>query len=218
MKTYLKIFAILAVLALAVVPMFAMAEDSDAYVEMRTPDIVREFTDNADGSLAIYVLNQTDTANAVTITVSSLDGSHVYKTQDFTVPANTTADNVKDSDRHTVLSFSLGGSGLKQIRITAVSQSDPEDTSSITYNINVSHSIWSDWTTYVVIVIAIIVVVAMVWLRLRSQSDAKKNKPKEKVFTQMEEERKAKKAAKQPEKTSEPAKRETYIASKRKKG
>ena len=217
MKAYLKIFAILAVLAIAVVPALALAEGSDAYVEMRTPEVVREFTDNADGSLAVYVLNQTDSPNAVTITVTSLDGSHVYRTQDFTIPANTTMDNVKESERHTVLSFSLGGSGLKQIRVTATSQADPDDTSSVTFNIQVSHSIWSDWTTYVVIIIAIIVVVVMVWLRLRTQSEAKKTKSKEKVFTQMEEEKKAKKAAKQPAKTSEPAKRQTYVSSKRKK-
>ena len=86
MKAQLKIIAILAVLALALVPALALAEDSDAYVEMRTPEVVREFTDNADGSLAVYVLNQTDAENTVTITVTSLDGSHTYKTQDFTIP------------------------------------------------------------------------------------------------------------------------------------
>ena len=216
MKTYQRMLAAVAlVLALALLPLALVSEDSDAY-KLDSVEIVRGFTDTGEGAIAVYVLNGTDSAVTVKVSIDAANGSRNYSTKDFTIPANTTQQNVKDSDRHVEMTFSFEGSGHKEIRITVTGAGD---TQSIIKDIDVAHSIWSDWTTYVVIIIVIVFVVVIVWLRLRSVSDAKKNEgPKEKVFTKMEEERKAKKAAtKQPAAPAEPARKKTYEGSKRKK-
>ncbi len=211
MKTQMKVLAILMVLAMVALPFALTSEDTDAY-ELKNPEIVRDFVDGNDGALAIYILNRTDADVTVDIKITSTDRTRTYAEKSFTIPANTTDQNVKDSDRHTEMSFSLGGSGYKEIYII-VNNDAP-----LTYGINVGHSIWNDWTTYVVIIIVIVFIVAIVWLRLRSVSDAKKDKgfSQEKVFTQMAEEKKAKKQVQAPQ-SSEPAKKKMYEGSKRKK-
>ena len=212
MKTSMKALAVLIVLAMVAVPFAIASDDSDAY-QFKTTEVVREFVDGNDGTLAVYVLNGTTSDVTVNIKVTTTDKSRTYAEKSFTIPANTNDSNVKEGDRHAELTFSLGGSGHKEIYVIV------NDDKPVTLGIDVGHSIWNDWTTYVVIVIVIIFIVAVVWLRLRSVSDAKKDAgPKEKVFTKMEEERKARKAqSKEPAPASKPAKKETYEGSKRNK-
>ncbi|MBQ7700780.1 MAG: hypothetical protein IJT54_00090 [Candidatus Methanomethylophilaceae archaeon] len=215
MRTYHKIVALALVLMLAVVPLcLAASEDSDAY-SLKSVEVVRGFTDQGEGSIAVYITNGTSSPVTVTIKVDAANGTRSYATKEFTIPANTTTSNVKDSDRHAEVSFSFEGSGHKEIKVTVTGGGD---TQTLIKDIDVPHSIWSDWTTYVVIIIVIIFIIVVVWLRMRSVSDAKKENKKEKVFTQMAEEKKAKKqAAQQQTIATEPAKKKIYEGSKRRK-
>ena len=70
----------------------------------------------------------------------------------------------------------------------------PEST---TVTVHVDSNVLSNWSTYLVIIIAVIAIVAVVYLKMR---DTPKEKP-EMTFEQLEEERKAKMAAKSEKKT-----------------
>ena len=204
-----KIVPALMIVMLALVPFALFAEDSEASAYYGY-EVTRGFTDVGDGSIAVYITNGTSSPDTVTIRVTSTDGEKEYDSVEFTIPANVTRENVKDDGNHAVLSFSAGSAGHKQMNLYV------DDTKVAVIDIESEHSIWGDWTTYLVIIIAVIVVIVIVWMRMRAASDKKsKEIGNEKVFTRMEEERKAKKAA-APAPEVKKAEKRTYQDSKRK--
>lgn len=205
-----KTITALLIVMLALIPLSLMAESSDAY-QYNSYEVTRGFSDIGDGEISVYITNGTSAPVTVNIKITSTDGSRTYATKEFTIPANVTRENVKESGNHATLSFSAGGSGHKQMNLYI------DDSKVTVIDINSEHSIWAEWTTYLVIIIAIIVVVVIVWMKVRSNSDKKaKEIGNEKVFTKMEEERRAKRISSEPAPEPKKAEKKTYQGSKRK--
>ena len=199
MKTICKLLAILAVLAIALVPIVA-AEESDATVKRVGQCETSGFTDYDRGTLKITLNN--DDVSAVNVKVRVYDfGDH------DTIRAETDAELAANSDTTVSLSWGYGSSGDKYVDVYVYSADD--DTTPIVkedcVEISVSHSIWKNSVTYIVIVVIVIVIVVAVILFIRSGKKTKADTTMaDKTFTKMHREKTAKKtsAAEKKEYTS----------------
>ena len=194
MKTVYKLFAVLAVLAIALIP-FAAAEGSDATVKRVGQCETSGFTDYDRGTLKI-TLNNDDTS-AVSVIVK------VYDFQDHSV---TRADKVSElaanSDTTVSLSWGYGSDGVKQVDVYVYAYDTETQTigdvlaQENCVEIDVSHSIWKNSVTYIVIVVIIIVAIIAIILFIRSGRKTKADTTMaDKTFTKMHREKTAKKSA-----------------------
>ena len=192
MKNVYKLFAVLAVLAIALVPVFA-AEDSDAAVTRKGQCEVSGFTDNDSGTLKI-TLNNSD-VSAVNVKVRVYDLG--YKDTDH-LRAETDAELTADSDTVVSLSWKYGSEGTNYVDVYVYNAED--DNTPIaqenSVEINVSHSIWKNALTYIVIVLVIIVIIVAIVLYIRSGKKTKADSTMaDKTFTKLHRENVAKKSA-----------------------
>ena len=190
MKTIYKLFAVLAVLAIALVPIIA-AEDSDAAVKRVGQCEVSGFTDYDRGTLKITLNN--DDVSAVNVKVRVYDfGDH------DTIRAETDSELAANSDTTVSLSWGYGSSGTKYVDVYVYDSND--DTVVLAQEncveIDVSHSIWKNSVTYIVIVVIIIIVVIAIILFIRSGKKTRADSTMaDRTFTKMHRERTAKKSA-----------------------
>lgn len=187
MKTISKVFALMLVLALAIVPVSVATESTDAAIGFDgNPVIVSSFGDMNDGKVRVTVYNTSTSAVKVNIKAVDYNNEKVVfcELKDVEVPAKTDDGNgVVTKD----MSWKIGNSGTRYVKITATADDGSEATNTIV--VEVSHSIWNDPITYVVIVIIIIAIAVAVFLKLRANERVKKQDPNAKSFTQMREEK-----------------------------
>lgn len=208
MKTINKLLALVMILSIVLVPLTVFSDDSEAVVNFdQNCKVTDEFTDMGGGSITVYLKN--DASTSVTVKVEAKCGDSVRAWADVTIGPKVDGVDGKASQK---LSWNEDSAGSKYIDVYVY---DGDETKHNSVTINVSHSIWKDTTTYLVIIIVIIVVVIGLWIAIRGVPGTKKkekDQPQQtKVFTQMEEERKARKNAGQTE--SVPVEKQTYDAS-----
>ena len=206
MKTgYVAAIAVLAMLALAVVP--AIGEDADAITYLDTTKDHFEFDNMNGGTLTFGVDNLKGGSFVMDVVVKEGD-REVASKNGINIPAGEKTEvSIKMSDFKSV--------GTHTLTIECAPESQFEKN---TMTVEVTKNLLSNWVTYVVIIIVIIVVAVFVYLKIRDS-------PKKKVdmtFEQLEEQRKAEMATKgdKKRKTKEAApttERQRYLADKKKK-
>lgn len=203
MRTSIKLLTVMAVLALAVVPLLA-AEDSDA-------DVIRQgqwqssgFTDNDAGKIYVTLYNNSTEAMEIKLVACETgDHDNVYATKTVTVPGTGTDDGKLAVE----LSWKYGSSGTKYVDVIAF---DPATDKEITKDdmasiqllnensvqIDVSHSIWKNAVTYIVIVVIAIVVIVVIIMYIRSTKKTKSDTTmSDRTFTKMHNEKMGRKSA-----------------------
>ncbi len=208
MKTgYVAAIAVLAMLALAVVP--AIGEDADAITYLDTTKDHFEFDNMNGGTLTFGVDNLKGGSFVMDVVVKEGD-REVASKNGINIPAGEKTEvSIKMSDFKSV--------GTHTLTIECAPESQFEK-NTMTVTVEVTKNLLSNWVTYVVIIIVIIVVAVFVYLKIRDS-------PKKKVdmtFEQLEEQRKAEMATKgdKKRKTKEAApttERQRYLADKKKK-
>ncbi len=179
------------------------ADDSSATVTFDSADISYSgFTDMDNGTVKFTVKNNDSIASEITVKAVQKNSSSVYAEKVVTVPAY-------EENFEVSLSFGLGSQGVHDVEIQIFENGIMTDCQTI--NINVSHSIWKDASTYVgfIVVIVVIIALAYVYMRNSPKRAAIAEKKGAKTFTEMEAEKKAKKSA-------EVAQREEYKSEGRK--
>ena len=207
MKTgYVAAIAVLAMLALAVVP--AIGEDADAITYLDTTKDHFEFDNMNGGTLTFGVDNLKGGSFVMDVVVKEGD-REVASKNGINIPAGEKTEvSIKMSDFKSV--------GTHTLTIECAPESQFEK-NTMTVTVEVTKNLLSNWVTYVVIIIVIIVVAVFVYLKIRDS-------PKKKVdmtFEQLEEQRKAEMATKgdKKRKTKEAApttERQRYLADKKK--
>ena len=197
-------------LALTFVATFAFAfafaaEGSDAAdIEKSKEADWSKFTDTSKGHFYVYLDNNTDNEMVVKVTVYDGKSGDELDNTVATIPATTTAYEVR-------MTFGFGSDGTKLVNYKVTNEEG-----TVTYfsegnfEISVSHSIWKNTSTYVILVAVIIAIVVIAYFVMRARATKQKSAGGTKTFTQLEAERKAKKAGKV-------AQRETYKADSSKK-
>lgn len=208
MKTgYVAAIAVLAMLALAVVP--AIGEDADAITYLDTTKDHFEFDNMNGGTLTFGVDNLKGGSFVMDVVVKEGD-REVASKSGINIPAGEKTEvSIKMSDFKSI--------GTHTLTIECAPESQFEK-NTMTVTVEVTKNLLSNWVTYVVIIIVIIVVAVFVYLKIRDS-------PKKKVdmtFEQLEEQRKAEMATKgdKKRKTKEAApttERQRYLADKKKK-
>lgn len=192
-----KIFAI--ALALACVVSFAFvfpADNTDAVsaIEQTQDPEYGGFTDFDSGHFTVFLKNNTSGAIEVKVIVYDDSDDEELDSTVATIEADGQAHEVK-------LSFKFGSSGHKLVYFDVINNAD-ESVKYIqhegSFDISVSHSIWKNTSIYVILVVVILAVIIIAYIVMRNRG--KKAVSEGKTFTQLEEERKAKKAGKVAEK------------------
>lgn len=179
------VFAILAVLAVALVPVAMDEADAVASVNNEKTDFT--FNNDDGGTLTFSVTND---GSAFTMDVTVTEGTSTVATlTGVTVERNATTDvSVPMKDFKHV--------GTHTVVVTCTPASQFTDGSNVyntfTATITVEKTLLSNWVTYLVVAIVIIVVAIFVYLKFRDQPKKKSDM----TFEQLEEERKAQMAAK----------------------
>ena len=190
MKTIYKLFAVLAILAIALVPLIA-ADDSDATVKRVGQCETSGFTDYDSGTLKITLNN--DGGEAVKV---------IVKVYEFNNHSNTLAQKEAEltAGENTVVSlgWGYGSEGKKYVDVFVYDVND--ETTPIaqenSVEIDVTHSIWKNSVTYIVIVIIVIVAIVAIILFIRSGKKTKSDTTMaDRTFTKMHKEKTAKKTA-----------------------
>jgi hypothetical protein len=207
MSKFNKILVLAIVLSLAIIPL-ALSDSSDAKVDFsQETQVTQSFNDMSAGKITVYLQNDSDVAKIVTVTATNYeDGEQLAKAENVSIPAK---DGDINGTTECVLTFSFGSSGERYVIVTI---DDGETVVEDSLNINVSHSIWKDSTTYIAIIVVIIIIGIAVFLKMRGLPGSKKgNDTSEKTFTTMDEEKKARKSGKNKENTEIiPIEKQTY--------
>ena len=172
MKTgYVAAIAVLAMLALAVVP--AIGEDADAITYLDTTKDHFEFDNMNGGKLTFGVDNLKGGSFVMDVVVKEGD-REVASKNGINIPAGEKTEvSIKMSDFKSV--------GTHTLTIECAPESQFEK-NTMTVTVEVTKNLLSNWVTYVVIIIVIIVVAVFVYLKIRDS-------PKKKVdmtFEQLE--------------------------------
>ena len=196
MKTSIKLLAVIAVLALAIIPLVAV-DGSDADVIRNGQWEASGFTDYDAGRIKVTLVN--DAPDAVNIKLMVYEtGNHdnVYTTKTVTVPGNGT-----DEGKLAVeLSWKFGSSGTKYVDVWAYNDADEKIENPLlnedNVKIEVSHSIWKNSVTYIVIAIIVIIVIIVLVMYIRSTKKTKADTTMtDKTFTKLHNEKVGRKTA-----------------------
>lgn len=180
---YLKTAMVVAI-ALAAVVMVLPMEDSDGDVRI-TSGIEYKFDTLSGGSITIPISSSYSETFTAHITVT--EGSKTVFEGDKEISRDTESINLS------MPGFKSEGYHTLEITFSTDNPYDyifnPEST---TITVHVDSNVLSNWSTYLIIIIAVIAIVVVVYLKMR---DTPKDKPTM-TFEELEEERKAKMAAK----------------------
>lgn len=204
MSKSLKMLALAMVLAMALAPL-AFADGSDAKLTFsQDAEVTGGFNDMSAGTVTVHLANKGEEPMKVTVVVWNYTRDDQLASEEAVVPAHTPGPEGEDPVPGTTeckLSFSFGSAGTKYVKIDVLgSDGEPIEGLSNDLTIEVAHSLWKDATTYVIIVVVVLAVGIALWLKLRGTPRADKGA---KTFTELEEERKARKAGKKPAKVAE---------------
>ncbi len=186
-------YAILALATLALMMVPLATDDSSAAVEMDGNIVVNGgFTDMGGGSITVTVFNDAAEETAVTVAVYDVGSGNRMAVSTFNVPAKDGTVNGKVSKD---IGFSYGNSGDKYVTVklfhgTTAEGAPVDEQSGIM--IHVSHSIWKDTSTYILIIVAIAAVAIVLYVRSRGNPLAK-TKKEEVSFTELNRERRGRK-------------------------
>ena len=196
MKSANKILAVVAVLALAIIPVLAM-DDSDATVIRDGQWTASGFTDYDAGRIRTALVNDSTAETEIKLMVYET-GNHdrVLATNTYTVPGNNTDGGRCDVE----LSWKYDSSGTKYVDVLAYDKNDVLINNSLlnesNVEIEVTHSIWKNSVTYIVIVVIIIIVVIVIIMYIRSAKKTKADTTMaDKTFTKLHNEKVGKKSA-----------------------
>ena len=203
---YLKTAMVVAI-ALAAVVMVLPMEDSDGDVRI-TSGIEYKFDTLSGGSITIPISSSYSETFTAHITVT--EGSKTVFEGDKEISRDTESINLS------MPGFKSEGYHTLEITFSTDNPYDytfnPEST---TITVHVDSNVLSNWSTYLIIIIAVIAIVVVVYLKMR---DTPKEKP-EMTFEQLEEERKAKMAAKSDKRSQKseapPTERKKYTGRKK---
>ena len=197
MKGSIKLLAVIAVLALAVVPLLAI-DESDAEVKRQGQWQYSGFTDYDAGKIYVTLVNDSTTEMKVKLVAYETgDHDHVYASTDLlTVPGTGT----DDGKLYVQMSWKFGSSGTKYVDVVAYDENDAAIDDSLlnesSIQIEVSHSIWKNSVTYIVIAVIIIIVIIVIILYIRSSKKTKADTTMaDKTFTKMHNEKMGRKTA-----------------------
>lgn len=183
------------ILALAVLILspLALSAESDADVSFGdTPVTVSvNFDDMGSGAITVHLVNDGTEERTVSITVMEYPSRVMATANDVLVPA-ADAGEVGKVSKELMIGFDSQGEKYLQIEID-----DGTNVSTVGFNITVSHSIWKDSSTYILIIIIIAVAAIVIYLRMRSTTGKKTAEQSSRTFTEMEAERKAGKGSRQ---------------------
>lgn len=186
----------MAVFVLAVIPLIA-ADGSDATVNRQGQWSCSGFTDNDAGTLKVTLINNATDAVEIKLMVYET-GNHdnVYATKTVTVPGKDTDEGKLAVD----LSWKFGSSGTKYVDVWAYDSTDTLIDNPLlnesSVQIDVSHSIWKNSVTYVVIVVIAIIVIIVLVMYIRSTKKTKADTTmSDRTFTKLHNEKVGKKAA-----------------------
>ena len=204
---YAAAIAIVAMLALTIVP--AIGDEADAVAYIDSPDGAFEF-DNMNGGTLKFSINNLN-GGSFTMDVVVKEGDRIVGSENgISIPAGQVTEVSVDMG-----DFKSVGKHTLTVVCTPESQF-PANQNTITVTVDVSKNLLSNWITYVVIAIVIIVIAVFVYLKIR---DSPKKKT-EMTFEELEEQRKAQMASKgEKKKVKEPApttERQRYLDGKKK--
>lgn len=161
-----------------------------------------KFTDFDSGSFYVYLENTTDHDIEVKVTVFDGVNNRELDNTVATIPAG-------EKDVQVKMTFKYSTDGEKLVYFSVVDTADGTvyvDHEG-SYNIHVEHSIWKNTSVYVILVVVIIAIIVIAYFVMRNKG--RKAMGTGKTFTQLEEERKAKK-------TGKVAQKEVYQSRKKK--
>ena len=203
MKTTNKLLALAAVFALAIIPILAI-DGADASVNRQGQWDYSGFTDNDAGTLKVDLVN--DSASEVKIVLrvyefpyDSTDDTKndLLAEKTITVPGFTEENQGKYTAE---ISWKYGSSGTKYVDVVAFNDDEnrtPFTNGQINENsvqIEVSHSIWKNSVTYIVIAVIVIIVIIVLVMYIRSTKKTKADSTMtDKTFTKLHNEKMGKK-------------------------
>lgn len=164
MASYKTIIGIAAI-CLCLMSFGLVADDSDAAgVAFGDKTITYDgFTDMDDGKLTAYISNSDATAVDVKLVVKTLGGSEKGSST-ATIAANAVNQAVS-------VSFGYGSEGTEYVKVFLYDVNGTEIAVCGPYEIDVEHSIWKDWVTYLVVVIIVIVIIILAYFYIRGAPD-----------------------------------------------
>lgn len=182
-------------------------EDPVGGIEFDSTSVsIGSFNERSEGTVSITFTNSKSIPKEITVYATKLNSENKLASKTVTIPGK---DGDVNGSVKVSLSFRLSSPGANFVTIHATPMEDfpssEVDEETIYFNefnikIDVSSSIWSNTSTYVVIVIAILLIVVAVYLRLRANRVPKTQGR----FTAMEMERRAPKEEEYlPEETDE---------------
>lgn len=206
MKSVYKAVAVAFVFAIMLAPAAAIfcSDNSDAAAPVviinDTPQVTSNFSDNNSGTVKVVVKNNDTEAREVTVKIFYY-GDYIDKSGSSL--ADKTVEIPAGESMDVYLTFSITSRGDKDLTAVAYDQ-EGNEYSHNNFSLNVEHSIWKNPITYVVIVLVALVIIVVIALKLRSsgvgRKGSKKADPSQPTFTQIEEERQAKKVERKSKK------------------
>ncbi|NLL94877.1 MAG: hypothetical protein GX224_03870 [Thermoplasmatales archaeon] len=178
-------------LALAIVPL--ASDDSEAAVYMGGDIVVNGgFTDMGGGSITVTVHNSATEGEQVTVGVFEMSSDRLLTSSTFVVPGN---DGGTDGKAVKNIGLSYGSPGDKYVTVKLFKGPNVEgefvsEQSGIM--IHVTHSIWKDSTTYILIIVAIVAIAIILYVRSRG-NPLSKTKKEEVSFADLNRERRERK-------------------------
>lgn len=123
------------------------------------------FTDNDNGTLTAYITNDGTVDETVKLVVKDYSSGKVLASTEATIVAG-------EENKAVSVGFGYGSEGKEYVVVclyesdgtTLISELGP-------YEIDVKHSIWKDWVTYLVVVVIIIVVIILAYFYIRGAPD-----------------------------------------------
>jgi len=161
-----KMFA-LALAMLSVACMMSVASDeSDGLVQFADPnDVTYTFTEGQTNDIIVKIKSNEIDAVDITLTVRDVTNNKEIAKKTFSIPPNETVE--------LRMPVSISGVGEHRLTVTGEPSSlfPPNGSVLSTITVNVTESIWSNWTTYAAIIITVLLaIIAIVYISRGSVS------------------------------------------------
>lgn len=164
MNSYKKIIGVIAVCALLSFTFLSAEVDGDGADFGDKTISIGKFTDMNNGTLTAYISNNGSDAQTIVLVVKDLD-ENVKASTTVTIEAGAVNKEVS-------VSFGYDTSGGKYVKVYIYEEDGTTKINTIgPLEINVKHSIWKDWVTYLVVVIIIVVILVLAYFYIRGAPD-----------------------------------------------
>ena len=168
MKSYKTIIGIAAI-CLCLMSFGFIADDADAAgVSFGDKEVTYGgFTDMDDGKLTVYVSNDGTAACKVKVVVKDYSSGNVEGSSTADVPAGAVNQAIS-------VSFGYGSDGYEYVKAYLYDVTSGTETligACGPFEIEVEHSIWKDWVTYLVVVLIVIAIIIIAYFYIRGAPD-----------------------------------------------